>query len=61
MLAVADRGVWEKATKGRAGKRWDIVVEKVWEDIGGNQEEILSIHGVWGYKTEVKERIDGRD
>ena len=51
MPAVADRGVWEKVTKGRAGKRWDSVVEEVWKDIGGNQEEILSIHGVGGYKT----------
>ena len=39
--AIADRAVWEKATKGRAGIRWDIIVEKVWKDIGGNQEDIL--------------------
>ena len=32
-----------KVTKGRAGIRWDSVVEKLWEDRGGNQEEILSV------------------
>ena len=26
--AIADRAVWNKVTKGRAGKRWDSVVEK---------------------------------
>ena len=34
--AIADRAVWEKVTKGRAGIRWDSVVEKVWKDIRGN-------------------------
>ena len=28
--AIADRAVWERVTKGRAGTRWDSVVEKVW-------------------------------
>ena len=41
--AIADRAVWEKVTKGRAGIRWDSVVEKVWKDIRGNQEEILQL------------------
>ena len=36
--AVVHRAVWEKVAEGR----WDSVVEKVWEGIGGNQEEILS-------------------
>ena len=40
--AIADRAVWERVTKGRAELRWRSVVEKVWKDIGGNQEEILS-------------------
>ena len=53
--AIADRAVWESVAKGRAGIRWDSVVEKVWKDIGGNQEEILSIDKFAGYKTEVKE------
>ena len=48
--AIADRAVWEKLTKGRAGIRWDSVVEKAWKDIGRNQE-ILSIEKFAGYKT----------
>ena len=55
--AIADRAIGDKLTKGRAGIRWDNVVEKVWKDIGGNQEEILSIEKFAGYKTEVKERV----
>ena len=43
MPAIADGAVWEKITKGRAGIRWDSVVEKVWKDVGGNQGEVLSI------------------
>ena len=58
--AIANRAVWEKATKGRAGIRWDSVVEKVWKDTGGNQEKILSIEKFAGYKTEVKEKIEMR-
>ena len=63
MPAIADRAVWQKVTKGRAGIRWDSVVEKVWKDIGGNQEEILqlSIDNFGGYETEVKERIEIRE
>ena len=30
--AIVDRAVWEKTTKGRAGIRWDNVVEKIWKD-----------------------------
>ena len=34
--AIVDRAVWEKITKGRAGIRWDNVVEKknMWKDLG---------------------------
>ena len=59
--AIADRAVWEKVTEGRAGIRWDSVFGKVWKDIGGNQEEILSIEKFAGYKTEVKEMIEIRE
>ena len=59
--AIADRAIWEKVTKGRAGTRWDSVVEKVWKDIGGNQEEILSIEKFAGCMTEVKEKIEIRE
>ena len=61
MPAIADNAVWKKVTKGRAGIRWDSVVEKVWKVIPGNQEEILSIEKFAGYKTEVKERIETRE
>ena len=47
--AIADRAAREKVTKGRAGIRWDDVVEKAWNDIGGNHEEILSIERFGGY------------
>ena len=30
--AVADRVVWGNVREGRAGIRWDGVVEKVWKD-----------------------------
>ena len=46
--------VWEKKTKGRAGIRWDSVVEKIWKDLGGDQEEVLSIEKFGGRKPEVK-------
>ena len=35
---IADRGVWEKVSTGRAGRRWDSVVEEVWKEIGGKHE-----------------------
>ena len=52
--AKADTAVWEKVTKGRAGIRWDSVLEKVWKDIGVNHEETLSVERFAGYKTELK-------
>ena len=57
MPAIVDNAVWEKITKGRAGIRWDIVVEKIWKDVAGDQEEVLSTEKFGGYKTEVKRRI----
>ena len=47
-------------TKRRAGIRRDNTAEKVWKDIGGNQD-ILSIEKFGGYKTEVKKIIEGRE
>ena len=35
---------------------WDSVVEKVWKGIGENQEEILAMEKIRGYKTEVKRK-----
>ena len=47
--------LWEKITKGRAGIRWDNVVENIFKDLGEDQEEVLlSIEKFGGYKTEVK-------
>ena len=37
---------------------WDNVVENIWKDIGRNQEEILSIEKLAGYKTYLKARIE---
>ena len=48
MPAIPDRAVWEKVTKGRAGIRLDNVVEKIWKDLG-DQEEVLSIENFGGY------------
>ena len=41
--AIAERAVLEEVTKGPAGIRWDSVVEKVWMDRGGNQQEVMSV------------------
>ena len=57
---VLDRSVWEKATKGPASIIWDSVVEKVWKDIRGNQEDMMSAEKFWRYKTDVEERIERR-
>ena len=61
MPAIVDRAVWEKVTKGRAGIGWDGVVEKVWKDIGGNQEEVMSAGKFGRYKAEVEEIIKRRE
>ena len=53
--AIVDR--WEKLTKGRAGKRWDSIVEKVWNGIGGSQEEVMSAGNFGKYKAEVEEGV----
>ena len=56
--AIVDRAVWEKITKGWAAIRWDDVVEKIWKDLGGNQEEVLFTEKFGGYKTKVKEKTE---
>ena len=43
-----------ETNKRRAGTRWDNVVEKIWKALGGDQEEVLCIEKLGGYKTEVK-------
>ena len=57
MPAIVDRAVWEKVTNGRAGIRWDGVVEKLWKGIGGNHEEVMSAGKFGRYKAEVKEML----
>ena len=59
--AIADRAVWEKITKGRAGTRWGKVVERIWKELGGDQEEVLYIEKLGGYKTKVKERTEEKE
>ena len=59
--AIVDRDVWEKIAEGRAGIRWDSVVETIWKDLEGDQEEVLSLEKFGGYKTKVKERIEERE
>ena len=39
--AIANRDVWEKIPKGRAGIRWDNVVAKILNGLGRDQEEVL--------------------
>ena len=61
---MADRTVWEIATKERAGIRWDSVVDKVWKElliIVGNQEDKKPMERFGGCKTEVKERMEVRE
>ena len=60
--ATVDRAAWEKVTKGRAGTRWDNVVENMWKDIEGDQQgALLSIEKLGGYKTDVKYLIEERE
>ena len=58
---IADRGVWEKVSTGRAGRRWDSVVEEVWKDVGASKEKTLSIETFAGYNLEVKSIIEIRE
>ena len=59
--AIIDRAVWEKTTKGQAGTRWDNVVEKIWKNLGGDQEEVLYIEKFGEYKAEAKKIIEERE
>ena len=59
--AIVVRFVWEKRTKGKAGIRWDKVVENIWKEIGGNKNEIMSIEDVGEYKTKVDDMIELRE
>ena len=50
-----------KQRKGQAGNRWDRDVEKIWKEIGGNQDEILSMDEAAGYKTKERDMIEKRE
>ena len=55
---MVDRAVWEKVTKGRAGTRWNDVVEKLRKGIGGNQEDMMSAEKFGRYKAKVEIRME---
>lgn len=48
--AMVNGPVRKKIMKGRAGVRWDSVVEKVWKDMGGDRGETTPIGACGGYK-----------
>ena len=52
--ATVDRAVREKTTERRTGIRWDNAVEKIWKDLRGDQEEVLSIEKLGGYRGSSK-------
>ena len=35
--------------------KWDSVVEKVWKDIGGDQEEVMSVDKFGRFKKDVRQ------
>ena len=61
LSAIVDRFVWKKRTKGKAGIRWDKVVENISKEIGGNKKEIMSIEDGEEYKTKVSDMIELRE
>ena len=52
--AAVYRAAWEEVAKGRAGIGWDGVVEQAWKNIGGIQEEMMSVDKFGTYKTKVE-------
>ena len=53
---LVDNAVWEKITKGRAGTRWDIVVDKSWKDIGGDPIRGNVYREVWRVQDRNKRK-----
>ena len=51
LAAVVDTSVWKKWPKGRLEYR---IVEEVWNQIKGSQDEILSVGEGEGYRTKVR-------
>ena len=48
-----DRAVWKKVAKGQP-VRWDKEVERVWQEKGGNKDEVLSIGESFGVQDKSK-------
>ena len=65
LSGIVDRAVREKVTKGRAGITLDSMVKKIWKDLGGNKEEVMSAEklgqGRSRKKTEKRERLTLRN
>ena len=60
--AIADKAVWEKIRKGRAGIGWDDVVDKIWKAFKGRPRRGTVYEEFDGYAiTQVKERIEERE
>ena len=55
---IADKAVWEKITKGRAGIRWGTIVDKISKNLGGGQEEVPgTVYGeVWRVQDRSKRK-----
>ena len=60
LSAIVDRAVWKKVTNGQP-VRWDKEVERVWQEIGGDKDEVLSIGESAGHKTKVRDMIETRE
>ena len=61
MPAIADGAVWEKITKGRAGIRWDSVVEKVWKGYRRKLRRDTVHRGVCGVQDRSKRKVRKRE
>ena len=58
--AIVDRAMCKKVPKGQP-VRWDKEVERVWQEIGGNKDEVLSTGESAGHKTKVRDTIEIRE
>ena len=56
------RQVWEKVAKGRAGLGRDDVDDKVWNEIGGNQDDVVLSMEKYGGTVQdtIKQMIEVR-
>ena len=61
LITIVNRTACEKTRKGQYGIRWGNVLEKICKDLRGDQEEIVSIEKLGGYKAEVKETVKERE